>query len=301
MELWIPITVFAAFMQNLRSALQKHLKGKLSTSGAAFTRFSYGVPVALAYLIGLRFFAGYEFPAITSEFLVYAAMAGLSQIGATALLVYLFSFRNFAVGTAFSKTETVQAAIFGIVVFGEGVSALAMMGIVISLVGVIGLSVTKPAEGFSSFVSQLFERTALIGIASGALFGVAAVTVRAASLSLEGGDFVIRAGFSLGCVLVFQTVVMGSYIRLREPGQITTVAREWRFGSLVGLTGVLASIGWFTAMTLENAAYVRGLGQIELVFTFAASYLFFGERASRREIVGILLVVVGILLLVQPS
>jgi len=128
---------------------------------------------------------------------------------------------------------------------------------------VIGLSVTRPTEGFSSFVSQLFERTAPIGIASGALFGVAAVTVRAASLSLEGSDFVIRAGFSLGCVL--------------------------------------ASIGWFTAMTLENAAYVRGLGQIELVFTFVASYLFFGERASRREIVGILLVVMGILLLVRPS
>jgi drug/metabolite transporter (DMT)-like permease len=301
MELWIPITIFAAFMQNLRSATQKHLKGKLSTSGATFTRFSYGAPVALLYLAGLHVFADYDFPGITGEFLMSAAVASLAQIGATALLVYLFSFRNFAVGTAFSKTETVQAAIFGIVILGEGVSAFAMMGIVISLVGVVALSVSRPAEGYSAFFSQLFERTALIGIASGALFGVAAISVRAASLSLDGGDFVIRAGFSLACVTVFQTVVMGLYIRVREPGQISTVIREWRLASLVGLTGVLASIGWFTAMTLENAAYVRGLGQIELVFTFAASYLFFGERASKREIAGILLVVVGILVLIQPK
>ena len=40
-ELWIPITVFAAFMQNLRSALQKHLKGRLSTGGASYVRFFY--------------------------------------------------------------------------------------------------------------------------------------------------------------------------------------------------------------------------------------------------------------------
>ena len=39
MELWVPITLAAAFMQNLRSALQKHLKGSLSTSGATFCRF----------------------------------------------------------------------------------------------------------------------------------------------------------------------------------------------------------------------------------------------------------------------
>ena len=41
MELWIPVTLFAAFMQNLRSALQKHIKGKLSTGGAAYVRFCY--------------------------------------------------------------------------------------------------------------------------------------------------------------------------------------------------------------------------------------------------------------------
>ena len=33
MELWVPITLVAAFMQNLRSALQKHLKDTLSTYG----------------------------------------------------------------------------------------------------------------------------------------------------------------------------------------------------------------------------------------------------------------------------
>jgi hypothetical protein len=36
---------------------------------------------------------------------------------------------------------------------------------------------------------------------------------------------------------------------------------------------MLASAGWFSAMTLQNAAYVKAVGQIELVFAFLASRL----------------------------
>jgi drug/metabolite transporter (DMT)-like permease len=73
--------------------------------------------------------------------------------------------------------------------------------------------------------------------------------------------------------------------------------REWRLASLVGLTGMLGSVGWFTAMTLQNAAYVRALGQIELVFTFVASYFYFKEKTNRIEAMGISLIVFGILVL----
>ena len=298
MELWIPITIFAAFMQNLRSALQKYLKGKLTTSGATFTRFAYGAPIAVLYLAGLLAVGGYDLPQVNGSFVWFAMIGGLAQILETALLVYLFSFRNFAVGTAFSKTETVQTAVFGLVVLGETVSPAAMVAILISLVGVIMLSVSKPTGGLWTDFAQLLEWPTLIGIASGAVFGISAISYRAATLSFESGDFVIRAAFALACVTVFQTIVMAIYMRYREPGQIATVVREWRVASLVGLCGVLGSAGWFTAMTLQNAAYVRALGQIELIFTFAITYLYFRERATVNEIIGILLIACGIIVLV---
>ena len=50
-------------------------------------------------------------------------------------------------------------------------------------------------------------------------------------------------------------------------------------------------------MTIQNAAYVRALGQIELVFTFIASTLFFRERTTPIELLGIALVISGILIL----
>jgi uncharacterized membrane protein len=50
-------------------------------------------------------------------------------------------------------------------------------------------------------------------------------------------------------------------------------------------------------MTIQNAAYVRALGQVELVFTFIAAHLVFRERTTRLEFTGILLVIAGILVL----
>ncbi len=297
MELWVPITLAAAFLQNLRSALQKHLKASLSTSGATFSRFAYAAPLALLYTISLSTLGGFALPRPNASFLAYMAIGGMGQILATALLVHLFSFRNFAVGTTFSKTETVQTAVFGFLILGDRMTLLAALGILISLLGVFAISTARAPRGLRGLAGSFTERTALVGMASGAFFGISAVSYRAASLSLGGDGFLMQAAFTLAAVTIFQTVLMAVYMRIREPGQITAVLRAWRVSSWVGLAGMLASACWFTAMTIQNAAYVRALGQIELIFTLAASYLVFGERSNRLELGGIALITIGILVL----
>ena len=72
----------------------------------------------------------------------------------------------------------------------------------------------------------------------------------------------------------------------------------WRRSIWVGLAGMVASAGWFTAMTLERAAYVRALGQVELLFAFAFSVFVFRERVRPMELLGAALVVAGLILLV---
>ena len=297
MELWVPVTLAAAFMQNLRSALRKHLKGSLSTSGATFCRFIYAVPLALAYVALLGEGFGFEWPDPNPRFALFAMVGGVTQITATALLVYLFSLRNFAVGTTYSKTETVQAAVFGLVILGEPVSLAAAIAIGISLAGVMLISVAKSRLTLRNLFLGWTGRAAFIGVLSGTFFGLSAVAYRAASLSLGGEGFLMQAAFTLACVVVFQTAVMAVWIRLREPGELSRVIGRWRVASLVGVSGMLGSAAWFTAMTLENAAYVRAVGQIELVFTFIASYFFFRERSTALELAGIVLIVGGIVIL----
>ncbi len=297
MEAWIPITIAAAFMQNFRSALQKHLKGRLNTSGATMARFAYAFPFAILYMVGLAWFLDFEWPGLTWIFAFWGVVGAVMQILATALLVHLFSLRNFAAGTAFSKTETVQTAIFGIIILGDPLTVAAGLAILISFFGVLGITIARSDLEARSILASVRDRAAWIGIASGALFGLSGIAYRGAALALEGGEVVMRAAVTLACVLMLQTLVMGIYMRVREAGELSRLLAAWRVAIWVGITGMIASACWFTAMTLQNVAYVRALGQIELVFTFIVSLLFFKESTNTKEVAGILLIVGGILLL----
>ena len=298
MELWISAAVFAAFMQNARSALQKHLKGRLTTLGATYVRFLYAAPFAVAYMLGLHLVGGAPLPAPNATFLVYVALGGMTQIIFTFLLLWLFSFRNFAAGTTFSKTEVVQIAILGFLVLGDTLTWASAAAIAVAVLGVVVLSAAQTNVSLGTLVTSLGEKPTLIGLASGAFLGASVVFFRGAALSLDYDGFVMAAAFTLALALVFQTVVMGLWLAWKEPATLRAVIVEWRWSLAVGIAGMLASVGWFTAFTLENASYVRAVGQVELIFTFVASIFFFREKTNRKEVLGILLVAAGIVLLI---
>ncbi|MEH6673465.1 MAG: EamA family transporter, partial [Sulfitobacter sp.] len=88
------------------------------------------------------------------------------------------------------------------------------------------------------------------------------------------------------------------YLRLREPGQIGDVWRARRVAVWIGLTSMGGSLCWFIAFTLQNAAYVKALGQVELILSVAASTLFFREKISTREAAGMAVLIASILMLV---
>ena len=260
-------------------------------------RFGYGLPITLLYAATLHLAFELELPAPHWAFATYALVGGIAQILGTAFLLTSFKSRNFAVGTAFSKTEAIQAAVFGIVLLGDRMTAAAAAGIAVSFVGVLALAAAGRRDGAPLTAQALFGPAAIAGLVSGAFFGVSAVCYRAGSLSLDGPGFVMQAAYTLAWASVLQTAILTVYLRLREPGQISAVLTAWRTASWVGLSGAGASICWFTALTLQSAGYVRALGQIELVFTFVASALVFRERTRPHELLGIALVIAGILVL----
>ena len=296
-EIWIPITIAAAFFQNIRSALQKNLQGRLSVLGAAYARFVYALPVAGLYLWGLHTIGSFSLPTPNARFFIYCLLGGICQIVFTGLLLWMFSFRSFAVGTTFSKLEVIMVALLGAVLLGDSLSAFAALAIVISAFGVVALSAAQSGMTPAALLRGLAHKSTAIGLASAACVGASSVFFRGASLSLEHDEFVVAAAYTLFISVLIQTVLMGVFIACKAPGELTQVARHWRRASVAGIAGALASICWFTAFTLHNAGYVRALGQIELVFTFAATTLFFKEKVSPMEGAGIALVVGGIVLL----
>ena len=299
MQLWILFTIFAAFVQNFRFMLQRNLHfSGLTPTGATFARFIFGAPIALFFLTFLMINFDYELPKSQPKFFYFSLIGGLSQIFATILTIKLFAKRNFSIGIIFTKTEIIQTAIVGFIFLGEVISLYSGLAILISFIGIICLSKPKTVL-FTSPVRHYFNQTTLFGLSAGAFFGVSSVGYRGASLSLLDGDFIIRAATTLTFVTIFQACIMAIWFIFKNKQDALKTLKLWRISSLVGITGVLGSYAWFMAFTLQNAAYVRALGQIELLFTFIGSYFFFKEKHSKTEIFGVALIILSILLLLK--
>lgn len=296
MEPWIAITLLAAGLQNARSALQRHLAERLDATEASYVRFCFAVPFALVYVLALVA-VGVELPPLNGRFLGYAFAGGMAQIAGTVALIRSFAYRNFAVGTAYAKTEAVQTVPFSLLLIGEGVSWGVAAGIGISLGGVLLLAPRAPRATAGAQPSAWIGAGGWFGMGAGAGFACSAVCYRAASLSLDG-DYIVTAALTLLAATTAQTLVMGGWIG-RRSGALRRIATTWRTSVWVGLFGMTASASWFTAMTLQSAPLVRALGQVELLFAFVVSLLIFRERVRMAEVAGSALIVVGIVLVLM--
>lgn len=297
MSLWIPVTLAAATFQTVRFMLQKSLSSvKLSATGATFARFAYSAPLILMGLAVAVPVSGLQVPPLSVQFWLFAVIGGLSQILATICVVALFKQRNFAVGITFKKTEVIQTAIVGFAVLGDRVSAGAFGAILLGLLAVLLLS--KTPGGGGAWWKHLTNRASQLGLGSGVLFAFSAVSYRGASLQLGDIDAWFRALVTLAVVVTIQFLAMTLWLLWRDRSELRAVWETRRTAVFVGLTSLAGSFCWFWAFSLQNAAYVKALGQVELIFSLMASVLVFRETVTRREISGIVLLGVSILVLV---
>jgi drug/metabolite transporter (DMT)-like permease len=128
--------------------------------------------------------------------------------------------------------------------------------------------------------------------------GASLALLESTSQAMSFSQTLLVAAWTLAIAVTVQTAVMGIYLRVSEPGQLTAVTHRWRPALMVGMVAMAASACWFTAMAMHNAAMVRAVGQIELLFTLITSVWLLNERISRREVFGMALLVAGILMLI---
>ena len=137
LEWWVIATIIAALTQTLRSAVQRQMKPVLGDDGASYIRFLYALPFAWFMVFSYQYISDIALPATTLWFWIWVNLASLTQIIFTVLLIRMFSQRSFAAGTAFSKTEVLQAAILETIILGVMVSLLTGLGIMIGVIAVI--------------------------------------------------------------------------------------------------------------------------------------------------------------------
>ncbi len=291
--IWIVFTVGAAGTQTLRNALQRSLTERLGTIGATHVRFLFGLPFGLLLLALTAATTGLHQVTLSWSFGAWTALGALMQIVGTALMLAAMRERSFVVATAYVKTEPVQIAVFGFAFLGETLGAAGTIAVLVATSGVLLMSI--PSAGVRLGTADL--RPALFGVGAGTAFALSAVGFRGAIVVLGDADFQVRATTTLAASLTLQTALLSAWLALRAPGVLREVLRAWRPSLLAGAAGALASQMWFLAFALQPAAAVRTVALVEILFAQIASRRLFSQRASRRELVGIVLMVAGVALL----
>jgi drug/metabolite transporter (DMT)-like permease len=298
--LWIPISMVAGLMQAVRTAAQKAINAQLSTWMTTYVRSIYGLPVMAVYLWVVISWEGLGVPRLHAEYLFHCFMTGVTQVVATYLLILLFQHANFAVGTMLTKTDIMQAAIIGTLLFSEAISPIGWLAIVLTVIGVVLISAGKMRGALTGgrLTDFLQARATLLGLGSGFLFCLSYLFLREASLVMDEGSSIYRGAWSVTVVTAMQVVGLGLWLAFTERAEFAKLPGLVRPCIFIGVTSAIGSIGWFTAMAMQNASYVKAVGQVEVIFTILISVLYFREKITWMEYAGIATIVAAVLLFV---
>ncbi len=294
--IWIPATITAAAFQVGRNAIQRSLTEQLGTIGATQVRFLYGFPFAVLFAALALWVTGSQIPPMSWGFAGFIIAGAVSQIAATALMLGAMRKRAFVVVTAWTKTEPIQVALFGLFVLGDHLTWMAMIAIAVATAGVV-LMARKPNKTADD--SKGGWQPVAMGLLAGGAFAVAAVSFRGAILSLGDGHFLAHASWSLACGLGVQTLLLAGWMSLFDQAGWQRCLKAWRVSIWGGLLGASASQGWFLGFALTAAANVRTLGLVEVLFAQLFTWRVFLTKSSRNETIGMILVVIGVALLLR--
>jgi drug/metabolite transporter (DMT)-like permease len=290
--LWIPFTILAAAGQTARNAMQRELTAKLGTVGATHIRFLFGFPFAIVILAGVFMATGLAMPIPALVFWPWVLLGAGAQIVATATMLATMNNRSFVVTIAYIKTEAIQAALFGLIFLGDAVTAGMVVAIVVATAGVVAMSLKGKGA------TEGGTKPVLLGLFSGAMFALSAVGYRGAILSLGLPSFVLAATLTLTTGLILQAALLTLYLALRDRAVLRAIVNAWRPSLFAGLMGATASEFWFLAFALTSVANVRTLALIEVLFAQAISFFIFKQATSKRDAIGIALIVIGVALLI---
>ena len=298
---WVVITLIASLSQLLRSVFQKNIIEDVGVLVSAYSRFVFALPFVA--MLAVLFLGSQELvllKTISLKAWFFLISASICQILFTIILIKLFTLRSFAIGIAFSKTEVIQTTLLEIIIIGFILTAPVFLSIVVGFIGMLFMSKQKLIV--KAGYDDLFLKQVTLGTLCGIFLGASSVLYKVALDSVDT-DFIYKKVIVLSFLaLAFQSVIFGTYILSTEGKQkVEVLFSIWKKGLPVGFFGCAATFCWFSAFSLVDATFVRAVGQLEIVFSVLISYLFYKEKTTGLELIGMSLITLSILALLGLS
>lgn len=201
------------------------------------------------------------------------------------------STKNYAIGVGLAKSEAILAAIVGVIFLQEHLTTWGWVGVLIGAVAVFLLSKGRQH-------TELSMKTLMIGLGSGLCFAITSLLVREASLELTMLPFLHRAAWVLCCLISFQCIIMLLYLGIFSRETLYLMWQRLGLVFKVSVCSFLASVGWFSAMSMQTVAIVKTLGQVEILFSLLISAFFFKEKLAKTDHLGLWLVIVAAIMVI---
>ncbi|KQY30893.1 multidrug transporter [Caulobacter sp. Root487D2Y] len=285
--IWIPITIAAAAFQVARNAAQRSVMGGAGPWGATLVRFLFGLPFATVFAAAAWLATPGASAHATAPFWLACLAGAALQICATAAQLTAMHRSSFALGTALQQSGLPFALVWGVLLFGDKVSAVTWGG---GLVATAGLAVLTWPRG----ETPMRRGAVTAGLASGAAFALCANCFRQAALIFEPAHPVVSALVTVMVVQAIQSAALTAFLATRNPDALVEVVKAWRRSLGAGFCGAAASGLWFTAMAFSPVGPVRAVGVIEMPLAALAGRRLFAERLTAVQMIFGLVAAAGV-------
>ena len=220
---------------------------------------------------------------------------GLAAGAGSGIALVLF-YRSLAEGTM-SVVAPISACgavvpVAAAVLTGDHPGALAGLGVLTAIAGVVLVARPRPAPGRPAGNQGRSRRVLLMALGSALGFGLFYVFVDAGTTGSRGDPLWVIAGARASSLLMLSTIALvGNRSALRWPGR--------RIGpvALVGIGDTGANLLFAYAATTGNLAVVGVLGSLYPVATVVLARWLLGERLSGGQNAGVALALTGVGLL----
>jgi drug/metabolite transporter (DMT)-like permease len=291
--MWVLLALGAGLLQSARNAFARSLVGSISPVLNSWARFAFNLPFSTTLVLVLVLARGA--PETSPRFFALSFATGLAQLLGSIALIAAFRHSNFAQSIVLHKLEVLFTAVIGAALFAEMPTALAWLGIFVSVAGVVAMAPrgTRLAR---------FGAGSVLAVAAGLLLAIVGFFLKAAIEELVllnpwvgRGRFLVAA-HTLFHVTWMEVVLLTAWLFYPRRGELALVPLHWRRMLLQGSFAFSASLGWFWAYSLTFVSYVKAVGQVESVAAVLYSLLLWKESQVSRQVPGMALTLVGIVL-----
>lgn len=284
--MWIIYAFASALFAGITAILAKI--GIKNTDSSVATAIRTVVVLVFSWLMVFVVGSQSTLKTINSQALIYLILSGIATGGS-----WLCYFKALQLGdvnkvTPVDKSSTILTMILAFIVLGESVTinrviAIIAIGIGTYLMIIKNETETKDAKGNKWLIYAAFSA------------GLASLTSILGKIGIQGVESTLGTAIRTIVVLIMAWLVV---CVSKKQGEIKKIDRKSMFFiCFSGLTTGLSWLCYYRALQEGEASIVVPIDKLSILVTVAFSYVFLGERLTKKSMCGLCLITLGTFLL----